>query len=111
MSLKSVREKIQKIDDQIIRLIAQRTDLAEDVLVAKKKEGTGINDEGQREVVLKRMAEAATECNLDAGAVKQLYEILIGMNIERQRELSGRGKLQQAKDPQQNSKEFQRSVN
>ncbi len=94
MSLKGVREKIQKIDDQIIGLIAQRTDLAKDVFGAKKKEGTDINDEGQREVVLKRMVEAATERNLDAGAVKQIYEILIGMSTERQRELSGKGELQ-----------------
>ncbi len=94
MSLKEVREKIQKIDDQIIELIAQRINLAEDVLEKKKKEGMDIDDEEQREVVLNRMVEAATEHNLDAGAVKQIYEILIEMSTERQRELSGKGELQ-----------------
>lgn len=94
MSLKNVRKKIQNIDDQIIELIAKRTDLAEDVLGAKKKEGTDINDEGQREVVLKRMVEAATERGMDAGAMKRIYVVLIEMSTERQRELSGRGKLQ-----------------
>ncbi len=94
MSLKEVREKIQKIDDQIIELIAKRTDMAEDVLEEKKKEGMGIDDEEQREIVLNRMVEAATEHNLDAGAVKQIYEILIEMSTERQRELSGKGELQ-----------------
>jgi len=94
MSLKEVREKIQKIDDQIVELIARRTELADDVLEEKKKEGIDIDDEEQREVVLNRMVEAATEHNLDAGAVKQIYEILIEMNIERQRELSGKGELQ-----------------
>jgi len=94
MSLKEVREKIQKIDDQIIELIAQRINLADDVLEEKKKKGIGIDDEEQKEIVLNRMVEAATEHNLDAGAVKQIYEILIEMNIERQRELSGKGELQ-----------------
>jgi len=94
MSLKEVREKIQKIDDKIIELIAKRTDVAEDVLEEKKKKGIGINDEEQKEIVLNRMVEAATERNLDAGAVKKIYEILIEMSIERQRELSGKGKLQ-----------------
>lgn len=94
MSLKEVREKIQKIDDQIIELIAKRIELAEDVLEEKKKEGMDIDDEEQREVVLNRMVEAATEHNLDAGAVKQIYEILIEMSVERQRELSGKGELQ-----------------
>jgi len=60
----------------------------------KKKKGIGINDEEQKEIVLNRMVEAATERNLDAGAVKKIYEILIEMSIERQRELSGKGKLQ-----------------
>jgi chorismate mutase len=94
MSLKEVREKIQKIDDQIVELITQRINLADDVLEEKKKEGKDIDDEEQREVVLNRMVEAATEHNLDAGAVKRIYEILIEMNIERQRELSGKGELQ-----------------
>lgn len=93
MSLKDVREEIQKIDDQIIQLIAKRTDLAGDVLEEKKKEGIGIDDEEQGGIVLNRMVEAATEHNLDAGAVKQIYEMLIRMNIERQRELSGKGEL------------------
>ncbi|UZE91969.1 MAG: chorismate mutase [Methanosarcinales archaeon] len=94
MSLKEVREKIQKIDDQIIGRIAQRINLADDVLEEKKKEGKDIDDEEQREIVLNRMVEAATEHNLDAGAVKRIYEILIDMNVERQRELSGKGELQ-----------------
>lgn len=91
MSLKGVREKIQKIDDQIVELIAKRTELAEDVLEEKKKEGKDIDDEEQKEIVLNRMVEAATEHNLDAGAVKRIYEILIEMNVERQqREHHGR---------------------
>ncbi len=92
--LKDVREEIQKIDDQIIELIAQRTGLAENVLDAKKKENMEIDDEEQNKIVLKRAVEAATEQGLDVGAVKRIYEILIKMSIERQRELSGRGKLQ-----------------
>ncbi len=94
MSLKEVREQIQKIDDQIIELIAQRINLADDVLEEKKKEGKDIDDEEQKEIVLNRIVEAATEHNLDAGAVKRIYEILIDMNVERQRELSGKGELQ-----------------
>ncbi|MDD3421611.1 MAG: chorismate mutase [Methanocellales archaeon] len=92
--LKDVREEIQKIDYQIIELIAQRTGLAEKILDAKKKENVEIDDEEQNRVVLKRAVEAATEHGMDVGAVKRIYEILIKMSIERQRELSGRGKLQ-----------------
>ena len=92
--LKDVREKIQKIDDQIIELIAQRTGLAEKILDAKKRENMEIDDDEQNRIVLKRAVEAATEHGMDVGAVKRIYGILIKMSIERQRELSGRGKLQ-----------------
>ncbi|MDI6639592.1 MAG: chorismate mutase [Methanocellales archaeon] len=92
--LKDVRAEIQKIDDQIIELMAKRTGLAEKVLDAKRKERVEINDEEQNRAVLKRAVEAATERGMDAGAVKRIYEVLIEMSIERQRELSGRGKLQ-----------------
>ena len=92
--LKDVRAEIQKIDDQIIELIAKRTGLAEKVLDAKKRGRVEINDEEQNRAVLKRAVEAATERGMDAGAVKRIYEVLIEMSIERQRELSGRGKLQ-----------------
>ncbi|MDI6859023.1 MAG: chorismate mutase [Methanocellales archaeon] len=92
--LKDVRAEIQKIDDQIIELMAKRTGLAEKVLDAKRKERVEINDEEQNRAVLKRAVEVATERGMDAGAVKRIYEVLIEMSIERQRELSGRGKLQ-----------------
>ena len=92
--LKDVRAEIQKIDDQIIELMAKRTGLAEKVLDAKKRGRVEINDEEQNRAVLKRAVEAATERGMDAGAVKRIYEVLIEMSIERQRELSGRGKLQ-----------------
>ncbi len=92
--LKDVRKEIQKIDDQIIELIAQRTGLAEKILDAKKKEGVEIDDEEQNKVVINRAVEAATEHGMDVGAVKRIYGILIEMSIERQRELSGRGQLQ-----------------
>ncbi|MGM0771580.1 MAG: chorismate mutase, partial [Halobacteriota archaeon] len=47
----------------------------------------------QNQVVLDRAANIATEKNLDSGAVKKIYEILIRMSIERQHELSGEGNL------------------
>ncbi len=93
MPLKQVREKIEKLDNQILHLIEQRTALAKDVLEAKKSEGKAINDVDQNKVVLDRVANAATECGLDGDAVKKIFDILIQMNIERQHELSGEGNL------------------
>ena len=93
MPLKEVRAKIEKLDNQILHLIEQRTALARDVLEAKKAEGKPINDVEQSKLVLDRVTNAATERGLDGEEVKRIFEILIKMNIERQHELSGEGNL------------------
>lgn len=93
MTIEDVRRKIASIDEQVIELIAQRVELAEDVLHYKHQKNMSINDENQNIVVIERSIAAATEHNLDTAAVKEIFEILIRMNIERQHELSGEGNL------------------
>ncbi|HUW68444.1 MAG TPA: chorismate mutase [Candidatus Nanoarchaeia archaeon] len=88
-----VRNEIEAIDRELINLIAKRTNLARDVLEAKKHEDKPINDEGRNHEVLERVSNIATECGLDGGEVKNIFKILIKMSIERQHELSGEGNL------------------
>ncbi|MGZ8879337.1 MAG: chorismate mutase [Halobacteriota archaeon] len=92
--IEEVRSKIEAIDADIVELIEQRTDLASQVLHAKRADGfTKINDEKQNERVLSRAVDLATERNIDAGSVKAIFEILIAMNLEMQHGLSGEGNL------------------
>ncbi len=91
--LEVVRKEIEKIDREILALISRRVNLAEKVLESKRINGTSINDRTQNEVVINRAVNTATELNLDVGFVKNIFEILIQMSIERQEELSGKGKL------------------
>lgn len=91
--LEEVRKELQHIDVEIISLIEKRVKLAERVLEAKKHIDKSINDEDQNQVVLNRTVNEATERNLDTGAIKEIYKILIQMNIDRQHELSGEGNL------------------
>lgn len=89
-SIEDVREEIKKIDDVIIQMIADRVNLAEKVLKAKKMDNLEINDEKQNEIVLKRVVESAVKNGLDADMVKMVSEIfvkLIEMNIKKQYEL------------------------
>ena len=91
--LEAVREKIEKIDMEILTLIDKRVNMAEKVLESKRINGTSINDHKQNEIVISRALNIATELNLDPGSVKAIFEILIRMSIERQNELSGKGSL------------------
>ncbi|WP_292467626.1 chorismate mutase [Methanolobus sp.] len=92
-TIKEVREEIEHIDSEIIQLIHKRVGMAAKVLEAKKKEAININDPSQNSVVLDRAADTAVELNLDVSAVKEIFNILITMNIERQQELRGEGNL------------------
>ena len=65
MELSDVRGKIGKIDEEILHLIAERTDLASSVLKLKKGDGKSIKDVGQEQFVLNRAIDRATELNLD----------------------------------------------
>ncbi len=91
--LDTVRKEIEEIDREILALIHRRVNLAEKVLESKRINGTSINDRKQNEVVINRALNTATELNLDVGSVKDIFEILIRMSIERQNELSGKGSL------------------
>jgi chorismate mutase len=92
--IEEVRSEVASIDEQIVELIARRTDLALQILQAKRADGfTQINDEQQNKRVLDRAVDLATERNIDAGSVKRIFEILIAMNLEMQHGLSGEGNL------------------
>ncbi|MGP8320959.1 MAG: chorismate mutase [Methanosarcinaceae archaeon] len=91
--LENIRAELQQIDIQIISLIEKRVKMAEKVLDAKRHINKSINDEDQNQIVRSRAVNEATERNLDAGAIKEIYGILIRMNIDRQHELSGEGNL------------------
>jgi chorismate mutase len=91
--LGTVRKEIEEIDRELLALIDKRVNLAEKVLESKKINGTSINDRKQNDVVINRALNAATELNLDVGSIKDIFEILIRMSIERQNELSGKGNL------------------
>lgn len=91
--LEAVRKEIEEIDREILSLINKRVNLAEKVLESKRINGISINDHKQNEVVINRALNAAIELNLDVGSIKEIFEILIRMSIERQNELSGKGSL------------------
>lgn len=93
MSLVTIREEIAKIDDEVLKLIARRMEMAELVLEEKKKLNLPINDDRQNELVLKRAMDRAVELNVDIAAVREIFATLIRMNIERQHEMAGEGHL------------------
>ncbi len=93
MSLDAVRNEIREIDEKIIDLVAERQRRAAEVARIKQEEGLSIHDPAQRKIVLDRVFTYAVESRIDPVAVRRVFEILIDMSEERQRECSGDGNL------------------
>jgi chorismate mutase len=84
MSLDTIRAEISGVDTEIIRLIAQRQQLAGKVARIKIANGMPIHDQHRTEKV---------ELRIDPVAVQKVFEMLIAMSEDRQRECSGDGNL------------------
>lgn len=93
MSLDHVRKDISTVDREIITLIAKRQELARRVAAIKIREGIAIHDGKRTTEVLESVFEQAVENRIDPVAVQKVFEILIAMSEERQRECSGDGNL------------------
>jgi chorismate mutase len=93
MSLDAARNEIQQIDERIVDLIAQRQKLAGQVARLKYEAGLPIHDTAQRKAVLERVFNYSVESRINPVAVRKIFEILIEMSEERQRECSGGGNL------------------
>lgn len=90
MGLEEYRSEIEEIDEKIIRLIDRRIGISKKIFTAKKIEGKPISDPVRESLVLNKAMDLATELNLDAGAIKNIFEILITMSVQKQQELQGR---------------------
>ncbi len=89
MKLAEHRMDVEEIDDKLIELIHQRMEATKKIFQAKKAEGKEISDPQQEKLVLQRAMDQATELNLDAGAIRDIFQILIKMSLQKQQELQG----------------------
>jgi chorismate mutase len=93
MSLDTVRAEISRVDTEILRLIVRRQHLAEKIARIKIAEGIPIHDQIRTEKVLESVFGQAVELRIDPVAVQKIFEMLIAMSEDRQRECSGDGNL------------------
>ena len=92
MALAEHRREIEEIDGKIIELIDQRIDVSKKIFEAKRSERKPISDPERERQVLKRATDMAAERDLDSRAVRDIFEILIRMSIQKQHELQCKNK-------------------
>ncbi len=93
MPIEALREEINRIDLEIIDLIAERQKRAGKIAQAKMIGGLPIHDRKRTHDVLETAFNYAVEKNINPVYVQKIFELLIEMSEERQRECSGEGNL------------------
>jgi chorismate mutase len=89
MTLDAMRHEMGQID----REIARRQQIAGKIARVKHMEGFPIRDDAQAREVLNRAFDWAVEQKIDPVSVQNIFEVLVAMSEERQRECLGDGNL------------------
>ena len=84
--LRRIRDDIENIDRELIRLIRARVDLARQVGIAKREHGLPILDPAREAAIVRRAGELAREAGLADEDVRYLFWHLIGLSRRAQME-------------------------
>ncbi len=82
--MKEVREKVNHIDEQILKLLAERRELSIKIVKLKNKEKSFIRDLEREKELLTRLIERGREIGLDAHYVSKIFYEIIGDSVKLQ---------------------------
>ena len=84
--IEEIRKEIDKIDNEIIALFAQRHKYVEEIVNYKNDE-EGVVAEERKEFVIKQRGMWANENGLNQEVFEEIYSILIRNNIKKELEI------------------------
>jgi chorismate mutase len=87
MSLEEYRKEIDRINEDIAELVAERMEVVEKIGEFKKEKGMDIKDEGREEIVKEQFADIFSSKNLSKDKGRKLAETLIGMAVKEEKEV------------------------
>ncbi|MBI2436805.1 MAG: chorismate mutase [Candidatus Magasanikbacteria bacterium] len=76
-NLENLREEINGIDEQILKLLKTRFEIAQEIGKIKKEQGTQIDDTLREEELFEMYEKLARELGLDGEFVKKIFEEII----------------------------------
>lgn len=76
MDLASIRQEIDQIDDQIVKLLEERMNLVEQVVAYKKASGKPILDSKREEVIFEKVRSRVTNKSYQETIVATFSDIL-----------------------------------
>lgn len=73
MSLNDLRKRIDELDVQIVKLIAERMEITLDIGKEKREIGKPVHDKAREQLVLNKVKEVAREMNLPPEEIEKIY--------------------------------------
>ena len=77
--LEKLRQKIDKIDNELLKLLLKRVQVCKAVGHAKKRTGMPIRDFARENEVYKRIKEISSQLGLDTNQVEAVYHEIVNM--------------------------------
>ncbi len=77
MSLEDLRKKIDETDAKVVRLLAERMKIAEEIGKEKKEQRKQVEDKGREEIVLENVRSIARKENLSPESIESIYRQII----------------------------------
>ena len=85
--IKTIREKIDNIDNQFFLLLANRQDLVKEISKLKSKLGKEITDVKREKEILKNKNELAKELGLDSELINKIFKSIIEYSKKTQKKI------------------------
>jgi chorismate mutase len=85
MNLDALRQRIDRIDEKLVRLLDERAQLAQRIGVEKRKQGLPVVDAAREDAVLRRVRDL-TRGPLSRAALAGIYRAIVAACARIQRE-------------------------
>ena len=82
--MKEVREKVNHIDEQILKLLAERRELSLKIVKLKNEEKSIIRDKVREKELLTRLIERGREIGLDSHYVSKIFYEIVSDSVKLQ---------------------------
>jgi chorismate mutase / prephenate dehydratase len=75
--MKELRERINAVDNNLLKLLAERRELSIEVIKLKNQKGAGIRDKEREKQLLNKLFEAGKEYGLEASYISKVFQEII----------------------------------
>lgn len=88
--LASLRSEIERVDQEIVRLLSRREDIAKEIGLTKRRDGLKVRDVQREKRVVGKMLSLASAVGADRDTTRQLSRLLLADAVRVQKGITGR---------------------